>query len=259
MLTTAQQVVLSNSKTTLYACVFANGNDSKQYAASNNGVPLLASATSASTTSSTITPAFAVTSITLSQGASSTINSSVISVTPASLASSTALTYVLTTAPTAGSITKSGTAQTAGAIFAASDVTGGLVSYVHNNSDVSSTATDSFKLTPVYSGKDQTAITISVTIRSSCYAGSGQTSHLAIANPALTNGYIICTAAQLNSLGATTADYDKNYNLRADIDLSAYTGTSFNRIGSLATPFTGTFNGEGHTIANFTYTNAAQN
>ncbi|MHC4461103.1 MAG: GLUG motif-containing protein, partial [Planctomycetota bacterium] len=42
----------------------------------------------------------------------------------------------------------------------------------------------------------------------------------------------------------------------ADIDLSGFTGTSFNIISSYDIPFTGVFDGNNHTIANFTYTSA---
>ncbi len=45
----------------------------------------------------------------------------------------------------------------------------------------------------------------------------------------------------------------------ADIDLSAYTGTSFNIIGSLYGSFRGVFDGNGKRISNFTYTSTDTN
>jgi hypothetical protein len=67
--------------------------------------------------------------------------------------------------------------------------------------------------------------------------------------------YIIYTAEQLNSIGLAPCDWDKHFLLCADIDLSNLNGISFNIIGIFWTiPFTGVFDGNGHTISNFNYT-----
>ena len=67
--------------------------------------------------------------------------------------------------------------------------------------------------------------------------------------------YLIYTAEQMNTIGANWDDWDKDFKLMADIDLSSYTGTDFNIIGTGYLPaFTGVFDGNGHTISNFTYT-----
>jgi hypothetical protein len=71
--------------------------------------------------------------------------------------------------------------------------------------------------------------------------------------------YLIYTAEQLNTIGLNKEDADKHFKLMADIDLSAYQGDSFNRIGFYLIPpdwrlsFTGVFDGNNHTISNFTY------
>ncbi|MHC4642419.1 MAG: GLUG motif-containing protein [Planctomycetota bacterium] len=70
--------------------------------------------------------------------------------------------------------------------------------------------------------------------------------------------YLIYTADQMNAIGADSNDWDKHFKLMADIDLSAFTGTSFNVIGYYINhrdnkPFTGVFDGNGHTISNFMY------
>jgi hypothetical protein len=72
--------------------------------------------------------------------------------------------------------------------------------------------------------------------------------------------YLIYTAEQMNTIGADSNDWDKHFKLMADIDLSAFTGTSFNIIGEryydggwVTKPFKGSFDGNGHTISNFTY------
>ncbi|MHC4694360.1 MAG: GLUG motif-containing protein, partial [Planctomycetota bacterium] len=66
--------------------------------------------------------------------------------------------------------------------------------------------------------------------------------------------YLIYTAEQMNAIGADSNDWDKHFLLCADIDLSAYTGTSFNIIGSnWDNPFNGVFDGNVHTISNFSY------
>ena len=44
--------------------------------------------------------------------------------------------------------------------------------------------------------------------------------------------YLIYTAEQMNAIGADPNDWDKHFKLMADIDLSQYTGTEFNLIGS---------------------------
>ncbi len=77
--------------------------------------------------------------------------------------------------------------------------------------------------------------------------------------------YLIYTAEHLNALGAEPNDYDKHFKLMADIDLS---GHSYERaliaadmnddeIGWPGTPFTGVFDGNGHTISHLTITGAS--
>jgi hypothetical protein len=72
--------------------------------------------------------------------------------------------------------------------------------------------------------------------------------------------YLIYTAEQLNAIGLFPCEWDKCFKLMADIDLFEYTGTSFNIIGTstyyptYGTAFTGVFDGNGHTISNFSYT-----
>jgi hypothetical protein len=71
--------------------------------------------------------------------------------------------------------------------------------------------------------------------------------------------YLIYTAEQMNNIGAEPNDWDKHFKLMADIDLSGYKGTGFNIIGSGFLPaFTGVFDGNGHTISNFTYTSTGE-
>ncbi len=63
--------------------------------------------------------------------------------------------------------------------------------------------------------------------------------------------YLIYTAEQMNTVYWYQ---DKHFLLCADIDLSAYTGTAFKIIGThWSNAFSGTFDGNGHTISNFTY------
>jgi hypothetical protein len=70
--------------------------------------------------------------------------------------------------------------------------------------------------------------------------------------------YLINTAEQLNMVGLFWCDWDNNFKLRADIDLSGYTGTDFNIIGSDSWSFTGVFDGNNHTISNFTYSSTGR-
>ena len=61
--------------------------------------------------------------------------------------------------------------------------------------------------------------------------------------------YLIDTPEQMNAIGANSLDWFKHFKLTADIDLSGYMGTAFNIIGN----FSGIFDGNSHTISNFTY------
>jgi len=75
----------------------------------------------------------------------------------------------------------------------------------------------------------------------------------------LNDPYLIYTAEQLNAIGTEPNDWDRNFKLMADIDLSDYIETDFNIIGIYLSggvgkmPFTGVFDGNGHTISNFSY------
>jgi len=71
--------------------------------------------------------------------------------------------------------------------------------------------------------------------------------------------YLIYTAEQMNAIGIEPNDWDKHFKLMANVDLSEYTGDEFNIIGYYVDwdnnkPFTGVFDGNDHTISNFTYT-----
>ena len=65
--------------------------------------------------------------------------------------------------------------------------------------------------------------------------------------------YLIYTAEQMNEIGTNANDWDMHFKIMADIDLSVYTGTSFNIIGN-SDSFRGVFDGNGKKISNFTYT-----
>jgi len=84
------------------------------------------------------------------------------------------------------------------------------------------------------------------------------TSHKAVGSGTAEDPYKISNAVQLKSLaGANADDLGKCYELTGDIDLSAY---NWSPIGGSATtdwtrsnPFTGTFDGQGHTITGLTF------
>jgi len=66
--------------------------------------------------------------------------------------------------------------------------------------------------------------------------------------------YQIATAEQMNAIGTEPNDWDKHFQLTADIDLGDYRGTEFNIIGGKPKhAFTGTFDGNGYAILHFTY------
>ena len=70
--------------------------------------------------------------------------------------------------------------------------------------------------------------------------------------------YLIYDANQFHAIGENWPDWDKHFKLMADIELSAYTGIEYIPIGRLyETPtvfFDGSFDGNGHSISNFSYT-----
>ena len=72
--------------------------------------------------------------------------------------------------------------------------------------------------------------------------------------------YQIRTAEQMNTIGATRGDWGKHFQLRADIDLSEYADAAYNIIGTEAMneSFTGVFDGNDHTISNFSMNSARQ-
>jgi len=65
--------------------------------------------------------------------------------------------------------------------------------------------------------------------------------------------YQIWTPNDMQAIGADSNYWGAHFVLCADINMGAYTGTSFNIIGNGTTKFTGVFDGNGHTISNFTY------
>jgi hypothetical protein len=65
--------------------------------------------------------------------------------------------------------------------------------------------------------------------------------------------YLVYGAGSMQVIGASKHNWDKRYKLMADIDMSEYTGTMYNIIGNYDDPFEGVFDGNGHTISNFTY------
>lgn len=73
--------------------------------------------------------------------------------------------------------------------------------------------------------------------------------------------YLIYTAEQMNAIGADANDWDKHFKLIADIDLAQYNGEQFNIIGydrgvRNNKPFKGVFDGDNHSISNFTYSSS---
>jgi hypothetical protein len=64
--------------------------------------------------------------------------------------------------------------------------------------------------------------------------------------------YQIWTPEQLNRFGMHAGTWTSHIKLMADLDMSAYTGTSYNIIGKSNLPFSGTFDGNGHVISNLT-------
>lgn len=65
--------------------------------------------------------------------------------------------------------------------------------------------------------------------------------------------YLIYTAEQMNTIGLYPEDWDCHFKLMVDIDLGGLGPRDFNIIGTFWGFFRGVFDGNGHTISNFTY------
>ena len=76
------------------------------------------------------------------------------------------------------------------------------------------------------------AVSLSAWTQAATYGGGSGTAE---------DPYQIWTPEQMNTIGLNSADWDKHFKLMADIDMSVYTGTQYNIIGTAwNTPFTGT-------------------
>ena len=69
----------------------------------------------------------------------------------------------------------------------------------------------------------------------------------------------IYSASQLNEIGTNPYHWDSYFVLLTDIDLGEYAGDRFNIIGNEDTAFTGIFDGNRHTISNFSYSGQTDN
>jgi hypothetical protein len=75
--------------------------------------------------------------------------------------------------------------------------------------------------------------------------------------------YLIYDANDMQAIGADSNYWGAHFKLMADINLGSFTGASFNIIGKMfyydpdsgwvGNPFTGVFDGNGHSISNFSY------
>lgn len=66
--------------------------------------------------------------------------------------------------------------------------------------------------------------------------------------------YLIATPNDLNSIGLDPCDWSKHFLMTADINMAQITGTQYNQIGTgQDNYFSGIFDGNSHTIYNFTY------
>jgi len=72
--------------------------------------------------------------------------------------------------------------------------------------------------------------------------------------------YKIATPEHLYDIGKHEEDWDKCFKMTADIDLAAYKNVQYSPIGiEYGRWFVGVFDGDGHTISNFTYNAQTQN
>jgi hypothetical protein len=102
------------------------------------------------------------------------------------------------------------------------------------------------------SGKLITALLTSLLV---CLLASPAQARLYSGGGTAEEPFIIDSAAEMNDIGNNLADWNKHFKLMANIDLAGYSENNFNLIGiDWNDFFAGTFDGNGHTISNFTYT-----
>lgn len=65
--------------------------------------------------------------------------------------------------------------------------------------------------------------------------------------------YLIATPNDLNDISNHIEDFNKHFIMVNDINLAEFIDSQFNIIGSTTSPFEGVFDGNGHTIVKFTY------
>jgi len=68
--------------------------------------------------------------------------------------------------------------------------------------------------------------------------------------------YLVCSSNQFNEIGSNSTYWDKYFKIGKSIDLSSFTGNSFNKISGTncaTSSFTGEFDGDSFTISNLTY------
>ncbi len=81
--------------------------------------------------------------------------------------------------------------------------------------------------------------------------GPLQFSDLAVGTGTSDDPYLISTVTQLYFLTQAPAEWSKCFKLTADLDLGGYTNLGFSTIGTWEHPFTGFFDGNGHTISRY--------
>ena len=162
------------------------------------------------------------------------------------------ITYTLTTVPSDAIIWLSGNALEVNDTFTQADIDASIVTYSQ------SVATDKsfiFKISD--SVNEVTGQTLSITGQEACVGLAGATSHTEIGVGTSNDWpYVICSTGQWSSFFGDSTDWDKDYFLGTNIDISSLAAT-YQSIGNATTTFTGTFDGNNNVIQNFTYNNSS--
>jgi trimeric autotransporter adhesin len=81
--------------------------------------------------------------------------------------------------------------------------------------------------------------------------GPLQFSDLAVGTGTADDPYLISTPLQLYLLTKSSLEWDKHFKLTADLNMTEYAGKGLSGIGAPCPPFTGIFDGNGHTISKY--------
>ena len=88
-----------------------------------------------------------------------------------------------------------------------------------------------------------------------CETEFDKNSHSALGAGTQDDPFLICTTEQFVDIGNHRSGWSAHYVLLADVNLAGYSALNYTPIGDAELPFSGTFDGTGNVVSNFSYQN----